>query len=104
MTTQIPKLVAMLTHHHEAWVVGSAASPDNTNPRDYDVVVPLSQWQAASALIPMDAVPNTFGGWKIKGDVEIDVWPGDLGFVMKHPKSRYAWSPSLGVRLKKEVA
>jgi len=38
-------------------------------------------------LIPKDAKPNTFGGWKFNVmmdgyQITIDVWPGDLGWLM----------------------
>jgi hypothetical protein len=101
MATPYPKLVASLTHMHDAWVVGSAADPGNEKPRDWDVMVPFSQWNAASQLIPKDAKPNTFGGWKVKteeGD-EIDVWPGELGVLMQNAKARYAWHVRTGTRL-----
>ena len=59
-----PALVSKLTTLFDGWIVGSAANPENVHPRDYDVLIPFSQWQLASALIPTDATPNTFGGWK----------------------------------------
>jgi len=36
-----------------------------------------------------------------EGDVEVDVWPGELGFVMVQKRAKHAWQPSAGVRLTK---
>lgn len=60
--TTIPKLVLDLVYAHSAWIVGSAANPDNKEPRDYDIIVPFSEWNKACMLIPMDAKVNHFGG------------------------------------------
>jgi len=101
MSTPYPKLVAALSHMHDAWVVGSAADPNNKVPRDWDVMVPFSQWNAAAQLIPSDASVNTFGGWKVKtanGD-EIDVWPGELGTLMQNARAKYAWHIRTNTRL-----
>lgn len=64
-------------------------------------MVPFSQWNAASQLIPKTAKPNTFGGWKIVDEegVEIDVWPGELGVLMQNAKAKYAWHIRTGTRL-----
>jgi hypothetical protein len=54
-------------------------------------------------LIPNDAKSNHFGGWKcISEGIEVDVWTGDLGFLMKSPLSTYVWHPQSGIRYKKE--
>lgn len=92
MSLKIPKLVALLSVNFEAWIVGSAADPNNKEPRDWDVIVEFSQWEKAASLIPLDAKPNSFRGWKcFEEGVEIDVWPGEIGFVMRSSKSKYAW-------------
>lgn len=99
MSSTLPKLVLSLTHNFDAWIVGSAADPANTSPRDYDVLVPFSQWGPASQLIPRDAVPNSFGGWKCQSDgKEVDVWPGELGWLMTKPKAKYVWHPASDTR------
>ena len=98
----LPSLVCKLTHAHEAWVVGSAAKPDadHATVRDYDVLVPLTHWQNAAMLIPEDAKPNTFGGWKcVSEGREVDVWPGDLAWLMTNRAASWAWHPRTGVRL-----
>lgn len=95
-----PPLVAKLCEHYEAWIVGSGADTLCTNPRDWDVMVPLSMWGECAALIPADAVPNTFGGWKCQSNgIEVDVWPGELSRVMGHHRSKFAWQPRYGIRL-----
>jgi hypothetical protein len=99
MSHKLPKLVCSLTHNFDAWIVGSAADIKNSSPRDYDVIVPFSQWGPASQMIPPDAKPNTFGGWKCMSEgVEVDVWPGELGWLMAKPKSKYVWHPATNTR------
>lgn len=103
MSSFYPKLVLSLAHAHDAWLVGSAADPENLLPRDYDMVVPYSEWQKACMLIPKDAKPNTFGGWKCTcNGVEVDVWPGELGWIMQRPRTKYALHIASGVLLKKQ--
>lgn len=103
MSSSFPKLVLLLTHNHDAWIVGSAADPQNLNPRDYDIQVPFYEWGPACGLIPHDAKINSFGGLKCQSDgFEIDVWPGDLGWIMQRPKAKWAYHPKSGVRLKKD--
>jgi hypothetical protein len=98
----LPELVAKLTHAHDAWIVGSAANPDNKTPRDYDVQVPYSEWGKACMLIPKDAKRNSFGGFKCQCEgLEIDVWPGELGWIMQRPMCLWAWHPASGIRLNK---
>ena len=106
MSSKYPALIIALIHNHDAWIVGSAANPDNKDPRDIDIIVPFSQWQSASALIPKDAKVNTFGGWKCQCKIndltiEVDVWPGDLGWLMQHPQAQWAFHPRSGTRLQK---
>lgn len=103
MAHELPILVGKLTHFHEAWIVGSAADPKNESPRDWDILVPLSKWQDAAGLIPASAISNSFGGFKIldENGVEIDVWPGELSWIMQRPKSTWAWQPKTGIRLQK---
>jgi hypothetical protein len=103
----LPRIVIKLTHLHEAWVVGSAADPSK-NPaecRDIDVLVPFAHWPAVALHIPGDAKPTMFGGWKFTSDGrEIDIWPGDLAWLMTNAKAQWAWQPKHGIRLQKTLA
>jgi hypothetical protein len=97
----IPRLVSVLTQRFDAWVVGSAASPTNVNPRDWDVCVPFGRWKEAATLLPPGASRmNSFGGWKItlEEGVEIDVWPGDLADVSLHHRTKFLWHPPSNTR------
>lgn len=88
----------------DAWIVGSAAAPDCNyeTVRDIDVLVPFSHWKEAALLIPPDAKPNTFGGWKFVSDgKEIDVWPGELGWVMSNAAAKWALHLKSGTRITK---
>jgi len=98
----LPKIVVKMTHAHDAWIVGSAANPDNQAPRDWDIQVPYSQWGAAAMLIPPDAKPNSFGGFKCQCEgVSVDVWPGELGWILQRPMTQWAWHPASGLRITK---
>lgn len=104
MAHVIPALAAKILYGHEAWMVGSAAVPDCdfTTVRDFDIVVPFSHWQQASLLIPADAWPNTFGGWKFLSETkEVDVWPGDLAWLLTNQAFKWAWHPRSGTRIKR---
>ena len=103
MSVKVPKFVANICTNQEAWVVGSAADPLSSSPRDWDVLVPFHTWHLVASFVPSDARPNSFGGWKFEVDgVEIDVWPGDLAFICRQCAFRWAWNPSLGIRIKQE--
>jgi len=91
--------------NHDAWIVGSAASPETNISlvRDFDIIVPFHAWHPASVNIPTYASVNSFGGWKFSiNDIEYDIWPGDLGWFMIHSTNRYAWNPSRNIRMEKE--
>lgn len=104
MSRCLPPLVAQLCELHSAWVVGSAADEtmDLSVVRDFDVMVPFTAWQQAAALVPKNARPNTFGGWKCKSAGRVvDVWPGELGELLTHNVTKYAWHPMSGTRILK---
>lgn len=103
MSRKYPKIVSHLVTHHKAWIIGSAANPDNIDPRDYDVLVPYEHWQFAALQIPLDAKPNTFGGWKFKdGEKEIDVFPGAVSWIFENHLVRYAYHPFSDTRIIKD--
>jgi hypothetical protein len=102
MSSQFGNIVNGLTHNHDAWVVGSAADPENKNPRDIDIMVPYSSWGPASSLIPKDAKVNSFGGWKFtEQGVEVDVWPGELSWILQRPRTKFVWHPKTGIRFQR---
>ncbi|MDP1712680.1 MAG: hypothetical protein Q8K86_09520 [Candidatus Nanopelagicaceae bacterium] len=73
--------------------------------RDYDVVVPFYEWGKAAVLIPKNAKPNTFGGWKCVSEGKVvDVWPGDLGWLMQNAVLKNVWHPRSGVRWRRKDA
>ena len=101
MIRPYPALVTKLCHLG-AWIVGSGADPDKKDPpRDWDVFVPYEFWHKAMLLIPDDAKPNTFGGWKCNSEgIEVDVWPDSLERIMSN-QGKFAWQPELNIRIKK---
>lgn len=80
---EMPTLVRVLANQHGAWVVGGAAKfmcGVGPRPRDWDVIVPESEWPAASKHFPYGASVNTMGGIKAVSDgCEVDVWASGLG-------------------------
>lgn len=101
MSSAYPPIVMKLTHNFDAWLVGSAADSNEViRPRDYDILVPFHQWHSACVALPSSARPNSFGGWKFEEDgVEVDIWPGDLGWLAQRPGFRHAYHPLSGTRL-----
>lgn len=97
MARTLPEAVCKLCYAHGAWIVGGAAVSDA--PKDYDVAVPFGEWQRAAMLIPRDARPNPFGGWKFVSEgVEVDVWPCDLGELLTNRMVTALWHPKTGAR------
>ena len=74
-------------------LVGSAAKfiLDDTSepPNDWDVLVPLSKWQTVALLIPQDAKPNKFGGWRFTLDngEDVDLWPDSVENYLRNCKT-----------------
>jgi hypothetical protein len=96
MARKLPAIVCKLTYVHDAWIVGSLADPqvDVKVVRDIDVIVPFRNWQQAAQLIPESAEPNSFGGWKFTSEGKtIDVWPGDLDWLMVNFACKSVWHP-----------
>lgn len=97
-----PELVTKLTHFCGGWLVGSAADPNNKDPRDYDIFIPIKFWQLASSFIPKDAKINSFGGFKCISDgKEVDVWTGDLDDTLFTDRFTWALNVRTGIRIKR---
>ena len=97
-----------------AWIVGSVADPTKRfdlhgPPRDYDILVPFSDWTAFSLQLPHlgKLIKLTrFGGvtLEIRGGESVDVWPVDVGRFFLNPPSSYAGHPKTMTLLKKANA
>jgi hypothetical protein len=79
---------------HGALIVGSYAkylAGEDLETNDFDLLVPQHKWQTIAMLIPEDAKPNKFGGWRFKvdGDAEVDVWPDSLENYLTQCRSKY---------------
>lgn len=79
---------------HGALLVGSQAKVlmgEEIESNDYDLLVPLERWQTIALLIPENAKPNKFGGWRFTDDKgnEIDVWPDTLQNYLQNCKTKY---------------
>lgn len=98
----LPELATKLCYTASGWVIGGAAREQE--PKDYDILIPFAYWHIACQLIPRDAHPNTFGGWKCEsGGKIVDVWPADLGILMQDNLCRDLWHPKTGARFKKHI-
>lgn len=95
----LPKSVLRLTNLG-CWVVGGAAKPATSSPRDWDLLCPFEFWELVAPLVPPQAVPNSFGGWKFTDEVEIDLWPDDLSRWLARPGwSGWVWHPKTNTRM-----
>ena len=95
-----PELVTKLTTLCSGWLVGSSANPNETEPRDYDVYIPIKYWLEASNYIPKDAKINRMGGFKCVSDgIEVDVWTGDMNNFLASNYFNFAYQPKTGVRI-----
>lgn len=106
MTPTLPSWVRAICTNHDAWIVGGGANPYLTEPpRDWDVLVPFDQWNVVAAALSNNhpgAGLNSFGGIKVTSATEaVDIWPGDLSFVMRQAKARWAWHPPTDTRISK---
>ncbi len=96
----LPKIVTQLCHLHDAWIVGRLPEREDEEPRDYDVMVTFENWRKAVVLVPADARPNSFGGWKFMDEGRtVDVWPGDMAWVMSNAHWKAAWHPKTNTKV-----
>ncbi len=52
--------------------------------------MPLEKWQTIALLIPMNAKPNRYGGWRfIDHETEVDVWPDTIEHYLSTCKSKH---------------
>jgi len=99
---RLPRLARLICSNSNAWLVGSSADPKNNNPKDYDIAVSFSSWPEVALLIPKDAKPTLFGGWKFKSDKkEIDVWPAEIINIFMCSKCEWMWQPMRNIRIQK---
>ncbi len=79
----IPAFVKSMVYSHNGWIVGGGAKylcglKNEVN--DWDVIIPIQNWQAAARGIPYKSTTNTFGGIKVDmNGVYLDIWADDLG-------------------------
>ncbi len=101
---RLPRIARLICGQYNAWLVGSSADPNNNKPKDYDIAVSFSDWPKVALLIPKDARPTLYGGWKFISDKkEVDVWPAEIIDIFLCSKCDWMWQPQYNVRIKKEV-
>lgn len=102
---RLPRLARLILSQYNAWLVGSAADPNNHNPKDFDIVVSWEDWKHVAMLIPKgtNTTLTIFGGLKCISDGQtVDIWPGNVGDIMLSAKAKYAMNPQLGILLEKK--
>ena len=93
-----------MVQHFNGWIVGSAANPQKNilQVKDVDVIIPFSEWNKVTGLIPNNAVKNSYGGWKyIEDGITVDVWTDDLNHFMNSSNPEYLWQPRNNFRYKR---
>ncbi len=78
-------LIRTLLFVHDGYVVGSYAKyligDTDQEPKDIDIIIPLSKWSLAMKSIPKGSLTNTYGGVKISpvcAGISCDVWSQDI--------------------------
>ena len=101
---RMPRLVRLICGTYDAWIVGGAANPEQRIIKDWDVAVPFSSWIHVANLIPKDAKPTLFGGWKFMSDGEsVDVWPSEIMGIWKCLKCTWMWQPQMNIRIMRMI-
>lgn len=83
----LPGVIRSYCYQNDAWIVGSGADYllgiKVDLPRDWDILIPISNWNQACKSIPEGSKTNAFGGVKytVEG-IDIDVWGCDLGWFL----------------------
>ena len=102
--SDLPKSVKLMVQHYNGWIVGSAANPQKNilQVKDVDVIIPFSEWNKASGLVPKNAVKNVYGGWRyVENGITVDVWTDDLNNFMNSNIPECLWQPRYNIRYKK---
>jgi hypothetical protein len=91
----LPRIVYQMCVHG-ALIVGSqakrmAGDELESEPNDWDLLVPYECWQVIALLIPGGAVTNKFGGWRFmtSDGEEVDVWPGSLQQYLSECRTKH---------------
>lgn len=106
MSAKYSSTVSFLCQQCDGWIVGSAADPENVNPRDIDIIIPFSKWHIALGALPKDRSRiklNTYGGFKFDDEngVEIDMWTGELNTILTYHNVKYLYDPWRNIRYEK---
>ena len=59
--------------------------------KDFDLIVTdIDKWNEVSLLIPLEARPNTYRGWKFeRNGLTIDIWPETLQHYLRYGRMDY---------------
>ena len=91
----LPRIV-YLACVHGGLIVGSqakrlAGETIKSDTSDWDLLIPFEKWSTIALMIPEDARPNKFGGWRFSDDKgnEVDMWPGSVLEYLTNCKTKY---------------
>jgi hypothetical protein len=72
---------------------------DNDPPKDWDILVPWSEWYYVRGMIPTGSVTGFNAGVKFTvDDVLMNVWPDDLGIFLRQLEGKSEGCPCLDVQ------
>ena len=78
--SSLPPFVKFLTHNCDSWIIGGACLEEN--PKDFDIFVPLKNWEiACNFLHDKDVTINSLGGIKYfdsYSNKNVDIWTGNM--------------------------
>lgn len=108
MSAKYSSTVSFLCQQCDGWIVGSAADPQNSNPRDIDIIIPFSKWHVALGALPKDRSKikvNTYGGFKFDDEngIEIDMWTGEFNTILTYHGVKWIYNPWNNIRFKKDI-
>lgn len=82
--SNLDPFIRSLLYVHRGYVVGSGAefliNQNAPEPRDWDIIIPLTNWNKCMKGIPKGSPSNTFGGVKVtltNGDT-CDIWAQEI--------------------------
>ena len=104
---KLPAFVHHLCYFCDGWIVGSSANPRKRAPRDWDIIIPYTNWGQALAYLKEKNHSfsiNSFGGLKVylSPITTVDIWPGDVGEYLKLGQAQGAWHHKTNTRITKE--
>lgn len=98
----LPMPVRSFCFNNNGWIVGGGArwllGIEHKSPRDWDILIPLENWDKACKSFPLGSKTNSFGGVKLlfeHGTIEVDVWGDSLSNYIQSQNQHPNYAVSL---------